>query len=130
MTEIIDALRQAYEAFNRGDIPGCLKALDPDIEWIEPAEFVGGGTYHGHAGVTQYLSQSRQAWAEIHSEPEELIPIGDKVVVFVHATVRPKGSDEIRERRLADVYTIHEGKAVQMQAFIDRQEALKYAGTN
>ena len=50
-----------------------LNALDPNIEWIEPAEFVGGGTYHGHVEVAQYLTQSRQAWAEIHSEPEEVI---------------------------------------------------------
>lgn len=128
MTEIIAALRHAYEAFNQGDIQACLNALDPNIEWIEPAEFVGGGTYHGHAGVAQYLTQSRQAWAEIHSEPEEFIQVGDKVVVFIHARIRSRGSDEVREARIADVYTIRGDKAVRMQAFVDRQEALRFVG--
>jgi ketosteroid isomerase-like protein len=130
MTEIIAALRRAYEAFNHGDIPGCLEALDPDIEWIEPAEFVGGGTYYGHAGVTQYLTQSRQAWAAIHSEPEEFIQAGDKIVVFVHAITRAKDSDQERDARIADVYTIRDGKAIRMQAFADRDEALRFVETN
>ncbi len=128
MNEITQALRQAYEAFNRGDIQACLVALDPNVEWIEPAEFVGGGVYQGHSGVAQYLTQSRAAWAEIHSEPEELIQVGDKVVVFVHTRVRSKDSDQVREGRIADVYTIRGDKVIRMRAFLDRQEALRYAG--
>ena len=65
-----EALREAYAAFNRNDIPATVKALDPQIEWTEPAEFPGGGTYHGHAGVQAYLSQSRGNWTEGSSEPE------------------------------------------------------------
>jgi ketosteroid isomerase-like protein len=60
----IAALRGAYEAFNRGDIDAALQPLDAQIEWTEPLEFPGGGTYHGHDGVKRYLTQSRAAWAE------------------------------------------------------------------
>ena len=42
--QAIGALRDAYAAFNRGDIAAAAEALDPQIEWIEPAEFPGGGT--------------------------------------------------------------------------------------
>ena len=28
-----EALREAYAAFNRNDIPATVKALDPQIEW-------------------------------------------------------------------------------------------------
>ena len=50
------------------------------------------------------------------------------MVVFVHARVLPKGGKEWQEVRLADVYTIRDGKAIQMRAFADRQEALRWAG--
>jgi len=30
--------------------------------------------------------------------------------------------------RLADIYSIRDGKAIQMRAFADRQEALRWAG--
>jgi ketosteroid isomerase-like protein len=128
MEQMVSALRGAYAAFNRGDIEAALEPLDPQIEWSEPAEFPGGGTYHGHDGVRRYLTQSREAWAEGRSEPEEFIPAGGRIVVFVHARVRAKGSSEWQDVRLADVYTIRNGKAIQMRAFADRTEALRWVG--
>ncbi len=49
-------------------------------------------------------------------------------MVFVHARVRLKGSDEWHETRLADVYTFRGAKAVEMRAFVDRRVALEWAG--
>jgi len=124
---IID-LRAAYAAFNRGNIEAAVEPLDPRIEWSEPVEFPGGGTYHGREAVKGYLTQSRAAWAEAISEPERFITSGNRVVVFVHAWVRPKDGSKWQDIRLADVYTISNGKAIQMRAFADRQEALRWAG--
>jgi uncharacterized protein len=122
------ALSKAYAAFNRNDIPATVEALDPQIQWTEPAGFPGGGTYHGHQGVMAYLSHSREDWAEGSSEPERFIVAGDKIVVFVHVRVRLKGSTAWQETRLADVFTFRNGKAIQMRAFADRQQALAWAG--
>jgi uncharacterized protein len=124
---MISALRDAYADFNRGDIDGALKPFDPDIEWSEPESFPGGGTYHGLAGVKSYLTQSRAGLAEGTSEPEEFFTVGSRIVVFVHAHVRPKDSSEWQDVKLADVYTIRDGRAVQMRAFADRQQALNWA---
>jgi hypothetical protein len=121
----ISALRGAYAAFNRGDIEA---AVDAEIEWIEPAEFPGGGTYHGREAVKRYLTQSRAGWAEGSSEPERFIASGSRIVVFVEARVRLRDSVQWQEVRLADVYTMRRGKAVQMRAFADRMQALHWAG--
>jgi uncharacterized protein len=126
--QAIRVLREAYDALNHGDIAAAVAQLDPQIDWTEPAEFPGGGTYHGQDGVAAYLTQSRAAWAEVSSEPERFIIARDRIVVFVHARVRPKGSSEWQEVRLADVYTFRNGKAVSMRAFADRQEALRWVG--
>jgi ketosteroid isomerase-like protein len=90
MEHVVVALGGAYAAFNRGDMTAAVEPLDAQIEWTEPAEFPRGGTYHGRDGVKQYLTQSRAAWAEVNSEPERFIIAGDRIVVFVHARVRPK----------------------------------------
>jgi len=124
----VSVLRGAYAAFNRGDIAAAVEPLDAQIEWIEPAEFPGGGTYRGLAGVKSYLTQSRESAAEVHSEPEQFIPAGDRIIVFVHARVRAHGSNQWQDVLLADVYTFRDGKAVSMRAFADRQEALRWAG--
>jgi uncharacterized protein len=123
-----EALRETYAALNRNDIPAAIEALDPQIEWTEPAEYPGGGTYHGHARVKAHIAQSRGKWAEGSCEPERFIVAGDKIVVFVRVRVRLKDEIEFREARLADVYTFRNGKAIQMRSFADRRQALDWAG--
>ena len=124
----IAGLRAAYAAFNRGDIDTAVQSFDPNVEWTEPTEFPGGGVYHGVDGAKRYLTQSRAGAAEVISEPEQFIPSGDRIVVFVYARVLPKGSSTWQEIRLADVYTFRDGRVMQMHAFANRQDALRWAG--
>ena len=128
LDKTIPVLREAYAAFNRGDFAAAVALLDSNVEWTEPPEFPGGGTYHGREAVKGYLKQSRERWAEGRSEPERFIIAGDHIVVFVHARYIPKGGNEWHDVRLADVYTVRNGKIVQMNAFADRQKALQWAG--
>jgi ketosteroid isomerase-like protein len=124
----ITELRAAYAAFNRGDIDNAVKFLDPNVEWIEPAEFPGGGTYHGVEDAKHYLAQSRAGAAHVISEPEQFIPAEQSIVVFVHARVLPKDSNTWKDIRLADVYTFQNGRATKMRAFANREDALRWAG--
>lgn len=122
-------LTDAYESFNRGDMAAAVAAMDPNVEWIEPAEFPGGDRpYRGPKDVMVYLANSRAGWEQGRSDPERLIPAGDKVVVFVHVRFRRRGSTEWHEVRLADVYTFRELVIVAMHAFASRDDALKFAG--
>ena len=123
-----EALREAYAALNRNDIPAMVEAFDPQIEWTEPADYPGGGTHRGLAVVKSHLSQARDTWAEGGCEPERFIVAGDKIIVFVHVRVRLKHNTEWLEGRQADVYTFRDGKAIQMRLFADRRQALEWAG--
>jgi ketosteroid isomerase-like protein len=122
------ALREAYTALNRNDIPAFVKVFDPQIEWIEPAEITGGGTYHGLEVVMAHLSQARGSWAEGSCEPERFIVAGDRIILFVYVRVRLEHETEWREGRIADVYTFRNGKAIQKRTFADRRQALEWAG--
>jgi len=126
--QAIAGLRDAYAAFNRGDIDRTVAPLDPKVEWTEPTEFPGGGTYHGIQGVKQYLTQSRARAAKVISEPEQFLCSGDRIVVFVHARVLLHGANQWQEINLADVYTFRGGKAIAMSAFADRNDALRWVG--
>lgn len=126
--KIIAELRAAYAAFNQEDFEAAVAVLDPKIEWSEPMEFPGGGTYHGREAVKRYLMQSRAGWAEGSSEPERFITAGNRIVVFVYARFRPRDSSGWQQVRLADVYSVRKGRIVQMKAFADRQQALSWAG--
>ena len=122
------ALREAYAALNRNDIPAMVQVFDPQIERIEPAGFPGSGTYRGLAAVQEHFSRARETWAEGSCEPEEFIVAGDKIIVFVYVRVRLKQETEWREGRLADVFTFRHGKAIEFRTFAEREQALVWAG--
>lgn len=126
----IEAIREAYAALNRNDIPGFVQVFDPEIERIELVEFPQGGTYHGLAAVTAHVAKARGTWAEGSCEPQRFIAAGDRVVVFVHVRVRLKTETEWREGRTADVFTFRNGKAIQFRTFADERQALEWAGVN
>jgi ketosteroid isomerase-like protein len=123
-----EAVWEAYAALNRNDVAGFVSVFDPQIERIEPADFPGGGTYHGLAAVTAHISKGRGTWAEGSCEPHRFIVAGDRVIVFIHVRVRLKDETEWREGRIADVFTFRNGKAIQFRTFADEREALEWAG--
>ena len=123
----IEAVKETYAAINRNDIPGAVKAFDPQIEWIEPPDFPKPGTYRGHAEVMAQISKGRSTWAEGGCELERFIVAGDKIVAFVHVRVRLKDHTEWIDGRFADVHTFRNGKVVQIRTFGKRQEALEWA---
>jgi uncharacterized protein len=122
------AITEGYAALNRNDIPAFVKVFDPQIERIEPADFPAGGTCHGIAAVEAHLSQARETWAEGSCEPERFIVADDRIIVFVYVHVRLKHETEWREGRIADVYTFRNGKAIGFRTFVDRRQALEWAG--
>jgi uncharacterized protein len=126
--DAIAELRAAYAAFNRGDIDTAVKSLDRHVEWTEPVEFPGGGTYHGVEAVKRYLTQSRTGASQVISDPERFIPAGDRIVVFVHARVLLKDSNTWQDIRLADVYAFQNGRITKMRAFANRVDALRWVG--
>ncbi len=122
------ALTDAYAALNRNDIPAFLNLCAPQIEWIEPADIPGGGTFHGLEAVKAHLSQARAQWAEGSCTPERFIVADNRIILFVFVHVRLKHETHWREAHIADAYTFHSGKAVQKRTFTNPQQALQWAG--
>ncbi len=124
------AVREAYAALNRGDIPGFTAILDPQIERIEFAESPEGRRFQGLAEVTEHCIRSREMWAEGGCYPERFIIVGDRVIVFVHVRVRLKDETDWREGHIGDAFTFRNGKAILFRSFADRQQALAWAGAD
>ncbi|MBL8631032.1 MAG: nuclear transport factor 2 family protein [Rhodospirillaceae bacterium] len=121
-------LQAIYAAINRNDIPAAVQYFDPEIVRLEPAGFPTAGTYRGLVEMQTHLSQGRGTWAEGTCAPEQFIAAGDKIVVFLHVYVRLKNRDDWIDARFADGFVLRNGKAVLMQTFATRPEALAWAG--
>src|SRR5207245_2430997 len=86
-TRIVERLRAAYAAISRGDIDAALAALPlhPDVELLEPPQFVAGGHYRGADEAERYFRRSRAAWEELELVPETFLDAGERVVVLLRA---------------------------------------------
>ena len=129
LTAEIATVKEIYAAIKRNDIPAAIKFVDPQMEWIEPADYPGGGgTYRGHAAVMAHISKGRNSWSEGRCNLEGFVVVGDKIVLLLHALVRLKDQTEWIDGRFADVATFRIGKAIQVRSFGEREVALEWAG--
>ncbi len=120
-----ETLRLGYEAYDRGDWDGLLRAMHPDIEWKTVRT---GGPYRGHDEVRRFLEDMREPFEEVMVEPDEWFDHGDQIVVFLRIRARPRGSDAVAENRVGHLWTMRDGKAIRCETFPRREEALEAAG--
>ena len=128
MSSTIEALKLFFAAINRNDMQAMTQDFDSEIVRIEPAGFPTAGTYRGIAEVQEHVTKGRGTWAEGTCEPEKFLVNGDKVVVYLHARVRLKNSNEWVGGRFADGFAFRNGKFIQYLSFGKRAEALEWAG--
>jgi ketosteroid isomerase-like protein len=127
--ENVVIIRRGYEAFASGRIP--FEFLDTEIEWIGPREFPDlAEPRYGHEGIRQYMAKLSEVFDDYRMVAEEFIDVGeDQVLVFAREGGRGKGSGvEVQTNPTAHLYTLRDGKAVRMQSYWERPEALEAAG--
>jgi ketosteroid isomerase-like protein len=112
----------SYAAYARGDIDAAVAPLHPDVEWIEPDEFPGGGRRQGPRAVAEYLSASYVLWDRFASEATPYRRGGDVVIVHHVDGVLADGTPH--RATVADVFTLRAGRVVRMRAYADPAEAL------
>ena len=125
--ENIELTRRSFEAFNRGDIDAVLERLAPDVEIYADPGLPNSGNFHGHEGALLWFERWLEAWETFTIEPEEIIPVGDELVVCVLQRGRGRGSGVEVSMRIAYVMTIRDGKTTRLHLYPDKDKALEVA---
>jgi ketosteroid isomerase-like protein len=126
--ENLEVVRRAIDAFNGGGIDAALQFFDEQIEWTTTGIFLEAGTYRGHDGVRRYMGALATELADLHSEPEEFIDVGDVVVVPFHLLARGKQSGAPVDFSGVLVYWLRNGKIFRIRNYLGKSEALAAAG--
>src|SRR5436190_11045033 len=121
----VATLRHAYEALNHGDVDGALSALDRDAEWAEHSDLPEADVYRGRTAIRAFLCSFLESWEEFHQETEDLLPGDGCVLILLRSKVRGKGSGIEVEARYAHLWTMRQGRGVRVDAYFDRDEALR-----
>ena len=119
--------REAYAAFNRGDLPGALRRLDPEIEWHMSSRFARGArVYRGHDGVRAIFANFAETFDDFRTEPLEVIDTGERLVVPVRMTGRQRGDGGPVEIELVQVWTTRRQLAVRLDVFLSMDDAMSF----
>jgi uncharacterized protein len=121
----IAVVRGFNEALTRGDVPGMLDFLDPEVEWRAPESVPWGGTFHGHEGFREFLGRLSEQPAEFRRELGQYLDVGDHVVVLLRQMGRPRGGSAEYDVPEVHVRTVRDGKVVDFEGYFDTATVLR-----
>jgi ketosteroid isomerase-like protein len=118
-------VRRAYELVNAGDFETLVEGFEPGFEW-HPDQLAPAQTTRRTADdVIAAVDDFTGAFADFHTEVEELMEEGDHVIAVVRHVGRV-GSGDV-ERREAHLWTFADGKPRSLREFEERDAALAAA---
>ena len=128
--ENVEIVREAIEAFNRGDLEAALQRMHPDIEWQTLDAFPDAGTYRGHEEVREFWQTWRQTFRGFRLHVEECVPVGEH---FVLATFRVAGEGAgsgvgVESPAVFQLGEMRDGQVIRVGMFSTEIEALEAAG--
>jgi uncharacterized protein len=128
--ENVEIVRNAFAAFNRGDIKGVLRLCDEDIVITQPPELPGvSREQHGHRGVLEAFAIWPEQWDDYRTEILRLAAApGGKVFVATGTRGRGKQSGVEVDMDFSFVFTVRDAKISEWRLFVQEDQALEAAG--
>jgi ketosteroid isomerase-like protein len=132
--ENVARARVAYETLSRAVETGDFHRffadhVDLEVEWVPlKGTFDSVEVRRGHQGMKDRLAEMFSAIDEPKIAAEEFIDAGERMVVAVRMSGRGKASNVPVEALRFQVVTERHGRAVRIEWYATRQEALKAVG--
>jgi ketosteroid isomerase-like protein len=129
--ENVEIVRNLFQKVGQGENPEALyEILEPDVEFdlSRATNLEMQGVHVGHAAVRAFFRRWAGTWRQWEFGPEEVIGVGDRVVVILREQATGKGSGVTVRSRSGQIWIFRAGKAVRWQVFADPDEALEAAG--
>jgi ketosteroid isomerase-like protein len=128
---LVRLARQGYAAANRRDFDVTLRSYDPGCYEYYPGQVAlpdSDPVYYGHDGFHKFWRQLLEAFADVRLDPEEILDLGDRVLVTTHMSGHGTGSGVSVNQQLFQLVTLRRGLIVRQDDFPDRAQALEAAG--
>ncbi|MEX0629335.1 MAG: nuclear transport factor 2 family protein [Chloroflexota bacterium] len=121
----IALLRQALDAFNRGDAQAAAEFLADDVEWYEIGR---AEPIMGKEALAARYASAMPGW-NITGDLHDIVANDDHAIALVTATANMGGRS--LTYRVAEIYHIRDGKIAARWAFSDDTAAINafFAGT-
>jgi ketosteroid isomerase-like protein len=129
---VIRRVSQAYAAGNRRDFDVLLVGIDPGGYEYRPSPDLMppdlDSAFHGPEGYLQLWRYWLDAFEDIRWDPEEMLDLGDKVLVTAQQRGHGSGSGVAVSEPVFQLFMFRRGLVVRQEDFLDRSKALEAAG--
>lgn len=130
--ENLELVQRAFAEFERGNF-WVPEIFDPDVRVVWLAPLVGAAVGEedetvGLAGMTRSMKEWLDSFEEVTMVPERFADAGDRVVVIAEWRGRGKASGAVAKWRYGAVWTIRDGKVIDLVTYTDPAAALEAVG--
>lgn len=129
--ENVAVIKGVYDAFAKGDVPGVLGGMSPDIVWREAENFpyADRNPYVGPEAVAAgVFARCIGEWDGFGVALEDLIDGGDRVVALGRYVGAFKATGRRMNPQVVHVWTLKDGKAVAFQQYVDTLDVARATG--
>jgi len=122
MSDNVEMVQGAYEAFGRGDIPALMENMTDDIEWHSPGPLPQSGDSRGQEGVGEFFQRVADNWSDFHVDLQDIVASGDRVCAIGHAAGKLDGTDA--EYGFVHAWTVRDGELARFDEYVAPSPAL------
>jgi ketosteroid isomerase-like protein len=127
----VEVVRGLYAALSGGDLDTILDGWHPDGVYraaLTQAVEGDAGAYRGHDGLRRWWNDVHESWEDISVDILEMEAAGDSVHVEFVVRGRGIGSGIALEQKQFQVFELRDGKVIEAQDYVSREEALRAMG--
>jgi ketosteroid isomerase-like protein len=124
----IELVQRMLGVYLSGDEEGLRAIIDPEAEIYGAPGLINSGTYIGYDGFQEWIRQWEEAWDQVDYDLQEMIEIGDSIVVVpAHIVARGSGSGIETDSVFGWLFEFRDGRALRFHAYLSPEEALERA---
>ena len=125
-------MSRVYAAANRRDFDLIRTANDPEnYEYRPTLDLLPPDldkVFYGHDGYLKLWRYWLDAFDDIRWDPEELLDLGDRILVTTRQSGHGSGSGVAVGQAVFQLFTFRRGLVMRQEDFLDRSQALDAAG--
>jgi uncharacterized protein len=126
----VAVVRQAFEAFGRGDHRAMMALLAPDAEWHPYTGQLGADRVHRGPEEIERAMRDLDEHLSLSATAEEFVDLGTQVMVPLRAHGTGRGSGIDVGMSWVQLWTVRNEQIIRVESFSNRESALVAAGAD
>jgi ketosteroid isomerase-like protein len=124
--ENVEIIKRELDAFRRGDWESMVEMIDPHISIRTDVNWPEQRIYGRHPALAFYQGISASGGSD--TRIEEILDLGDRVLVRLLWHIRGPHSGVEGEQHYSAICTLRDGRVILEEFFLDHENALEALG--